>query len=264
MLVSAPQPEPAPAAKAPPSLAVVGTALKPGFNLKLPNNKNVTFDCTKKFRDLNIELNDSVKILELFKKIDADGSKAVDVEEFKKFILDYMKEKKLPAPTKEKIEGILKKYDQNKNGTLDKEEFKAVYFDFFMESLKLVGDEYAAAKAGIFRYDYQKVPIALGVEGLKSMLDLLNDTATFYKELDELAAKYVKTLDGVLTVEQLMVLFKNLFAKYQIMLLNNNHIKEIIEDIRKPEEVYKRNEIQVITRIVLSVSTNLSKLFLSS
>ena len=59
----------------------------------------------------------------IFNKADADKSKFIDPQEFRKLMVDITAEYNLPTPTDEEIRTTMEKVDLDKNGTIEYDEF---------------------------------------------------------------------------------------------------------------------------------------------
>ena len=60
----------------------------------------------------------------IFNKADADKSKFIDPQEFRKLMVDITAEYNLPTPSDEDIKETMEKVDLDKNGTIEYDEFK--------------------------------------------------------------------------------------------------------------------------------------------
>ena len=69
----------------------------------------------------------------IFNKADADKSKFIDPQEFRKLMVDITAEYNLPTPTDEEIRTTMEKVDLDKNGTIEYDEFKEFVRALFTE-----------------------------------------------------------------------------------------------------------------------------------
>ena len=71
----------------------------------------------------------------IFNKADADKSKFIDPQEFRKLMVDITAEYNLPTPSDEDIKKTKKEVDLDKNGTIEFDEFKEFLRNIFKQAI---------------------------------------------------------------------------------------------------------------------------------
>jgi Ca2+-binding EF-hand superfamily protein len=71
----------------------------------------------------------------IFNKADADKSKFIDPQEFRKLMVDITAEYNLPTPNDKTIIETMKKVDLDKNGTIEFDEFKEFLRNIFQKAI---------------------------------------------------------------------------------------------------------------------------------
>ncbi len=190
-----------------------------------------------------------------FAEMDSDHSGKVSIGELKAFVAQIMSQKKLPAPTDEKVKALMVKYDKDKSGSLDGNEFKSMLFDIFMGSREVLIRKYAESKADELRAEF---PPTKDTAGAQKLTAVLKDTAAFYKELEEIAKVVDKDKSKTLNHSEVTELVSRFCTKYSVPVMKSDRILAIMADMERPIKDYGVHDFRMIALAILTISARIA------
>jgi hypothetical protein len=212
-----------------------------------------------KFNQLNNYIADKSKLHKYaekkFRQADTENTGTLVLDNVRNCMAKLMHRKELPFPSEDRLNFLMRRYDTSESNKLEKSEFEQLLYDIFMESRDLLIDKYAIKKANSWMFD--KTNATMDIPKLRELDELLSNTEDFDDALGKAVVSAGKNASSTFSVDEVAEIAKVFSEKYNVQILTNQEITEIMREMGKGISEYDANDLRMAIYAVLCISKNL-------